>query len=395
MRKLLITLVITFVIAGTNAFAMTFKTGDDTIDIYASIRAYTVFTYTSPGKEYSVCSRPADKSCSQFAIGLQDNSRAGIRWTKGNIFLNNEWGINSVDEASGQSLRLRFLYGDYKFGDGSKGRIRIGQIPGIVHTTTIYDTKLSADNGLQGYGMLSDVRRIGINYEIGGFSVSALSMYQDRARVEGLFGTTNNNPNAGFLEIMPRLEVAYKVSDFTVAGTYVKSSVRDINSSSDTYDKLYHVDAGHIMFTANPKLSDKVRLLASGFYSVNGGLYDMVTTGGGYSKSEAVNRSDWRAIPILKAESEKVEFDNTSVFGGAIGIAAGNVEAGFGIQNAKNDQWDDNNQTNMGFYANYKYRVSNFRITPEIGYLHSGNRRGTENAYTRGFRFGVQFRFDI
>ena len=381
MRKILISLIFTLAITGTNLSAMTFKAGDDTIDLYASIRAYTVFTYTSPGKEYSICSRPADKSCSQFAIGLQDNSRAGIRWTKGSMFLNNEWGINSVDEASGQSLRLRFLYGDYKFDGGDKGRIRIGQLPGIVHTTAVYDTKLSADNGLQGYGMISDVRRIGINYEIGDFSVSALSMMQDRSRVETYGGS--------FVEIMPRFEVAYKVSSLTMAGTYVKSSARGGD------DNLYHVDAGHIMFTANPKIADNTRLIMSGFYSVNGGVYDMVTTGGGYNKSEAVNRSDWRAIPILKADSEKIEFDNTSVYGGALAIAVGNFEAGFGIQNASNDQWNDNNQTNTGFYANYKYRVSNFRVTPEIGYLHSGNRMGTENEYTRGFRFGVQFRFDI
>ena len=381
MRKLLILLVFTLALAGTNAFAMTFKTGDDTIDIYSSIRAYTVFTHTSPGKEYNICSRPNDKSCSQFAIGLQDNSRAGIRWTRGNMFLNNEWGVNSVDEASGQSLRLRFLYGDYKFAGGDKGRIRIGQLPGIVHTTANYDVKLSADNGLQGYGMMADVRRIGINYEIGGFSVAALSMMQDRSRIETYGGT--------FVEIMPRFEVAYKISSLTVAGTYVKSSARGAD------DSLYHVDAGHIMFTANPKIADNTRLIMSGFYSVNGGVYDMVTTGGGYSKSEAVNRSDWRATPIRKADIEKIEFDNTSVYGGALALAAGNFEAGFGIQNASNNQWDDNNQTNMGFYANYKYRVSNFRVTPEIGYLHSGKRRGTDNEYTRGFRAGVQFRFDI
>ena len=391
MRKLLFTLIIMLVGAGTNAFALTFKAGEDTIDLYASIRAYTVFTRTNPG-DLSICGRPAGKSCSQFAIGLQDNSRAGIKWTKGNFFLNNEWGIDGVDNGTAD-LRLRFLYGDYKFGDGNSGRIRVGQLPGIVHTSANYDVKFSADNGLQGYGTIADVRRIGINYEIGGFSVSALSMRQEEGRVTSVSGST-------FVEIMPRIEAAYKVSDVTMAGTFVVSSARAAD------DNLYHIKSGHIMFAANPKIADNTRLIMSGFYSVNGGVYGMVSIGGNYSKSEAVNRDSYRSQPILKPvagenENPKIEFDNTSVYGGALAISTGAFEAGFGIQNANNDQWKDS-QTSMGVYANYKFRVSNLRITPEIGYLHSGDKFQLKSSAAestvkdvRGLRIGVQFRFDI
>jgi len=388
MRKLLITLIFALAITGSNAFALTFKAGDDTIDLYSSIRAYAVFTRTEPG-DLSLCGRPAGKNCSQFAIGMQDNSRAGIRWTRGNFFLNNEWGINGVD-AGTADLRLRFLYGDYKFSGGSGGRIRVGQLPGIVHTSANYDVKLSADNALQGYGTISDVRRIGINYEIGGFSVAAISMRQEEGRLTPAGGS--------FVEIMPRIEAAYKVSDVTMAGTFAVSSARAGN------DDLYHVKSGHIMFAANPKIGDNARLIMSGFYSINGGVYDMVTIGGGYSKSEAVTRNSYRAVPLLKpvdseSENPKIEFDNTAVYGGAFAISAGAFEAGFGIQSAGNDQWKDN-QTSMGLYANYKYRVSNLRVTPEIGYLHSGNKFQPKNAENdvkdvRGLRIGVQFRFDI
>jgi len=385
MKKLMITLIFTIAFAAANASAMTFKAGDNTIDLYASLRAYTVFTNTDPGS-LSVCGRPAGKSCSQFAIGLQDNSRAGIKWTQGNFFLNNEWGIANVDESTAQ-LRLRFLYGDYKFAGGKSGRIRIGQLPGIVHTSAGYDVKFSADNGLQGYGTMADVRRIGINYEVGGFSVAAISMRQEGSRLTPAGGS--------FVEIMPRFEAAYSITpSFKVAGTYVTSSARGGD------DSLYHVNAGHIMFAANPKLSDKVRLIASGFYSVNGGVYDMVTIGGGYSKSEAVDRSSYRATPRLKPGTEKVEFDNTSAYGGAIALAIDKFEAGFGIQSAGNDQWQDS-QTSMGVYANYKFRVSNLRITPEIGYLNSGDKWRLKSAEApvqkdvRGFRAGVQFRIDI
>jgi len=389
----MIALIFTIALAGTNASAMTFKTGDDTIDLYASIRAYTVFTYTNPG-DLSICGRPAGESCSQFAIGLQDNSRAGIKWTKGNFFLNNEWGITGVD-ASNAQLRLRFLYGDYKFGDGKSGRIRIGQLPGIVHTSANYDVKFSADNGLQGYGTIADVRRIGINYEIGKFSVSAISMRQDEGAVTGRVSPAAPNTTNNFVEIMPRFEAAYSITpSVKVAGTYVTASARRGGN-----DKLYHVNAGHIMFAANPKLSDKVRLIASGFYSVNGGMYGMVSIGGDYSKSEAVNRDNYSARPLLKSGTRNVEFDNTSVYGGAIAFAIDKFEAGFGIQSAGNNQWREN-QTSMGIYANYKFKVSNLRITPEIGYLNSGDKFTPKGAApagedVKGFRAGVQFRFDI
>ena len=383
MKKILVALIFALVGTGINVFAMTFKAGEDTIDLYASIRTYAVFTHVNPG-DGSICGRPAGKNCSQFAIGLQDNSRAGIRWTKGSFFMNNEWGITNADESNAQ-LRLRFLYGDYKFGDGNSGRIRIGQLPGIVHNSNYYDVKFSFDHGLQGFGTLDDVRRVGINYEIGDFSVGALSMRQEGSRTYPAGGV--------FMEIMPRIEAAYSISpDVKIAGTYVKSSARA------TDDTLYHVDAGHIMIAANPKITDNTRFVISGFYSVNGGVYDMVTIGGGYSKAEGLVQGYYRATPRLKPEMEKIEFDNTLVYGGAVAIANTKYEVGFGIQSAENNQWDDN-QTSMGIYANYKYRVSNFRVTPEIGYLHSGNQwvlKGEPvQKASRGFRFGVQFRFDI
>ena len=408
MKKLMLTLI--FVLAATSAFALPIKVGEDTVDVYASIRAYTVFTHTmTDEKALGICSRPAGKSCSQLAIGLQDNSRAGIKWTHGSFFFNNEWGITNVDAGNAQ-LRLRFLYGDYKFAGGEKGRIRIGQLPGIVHTSSYYDSKLSADNALQGYGTMSDVRRIGINYEIGKFSVAALSMRQDiggsNLRSISLYGQGSRSDGT-FVEIMPRIEAAYSITpDVKVAGTYVKSSFRGND------DKLTSVDAGHIMVAANPKITENIRLVASGFYSVNGGLYGMVNIGGmgintdglsssSYDKGEAISRGSLMALPVQKYENDKFAWDNTKVFGGAVAIAANAFEVGFGIQSANNNAYEDN-ATGMGVYANYKYRISNFRITPEVGYLHSGDYprfKGQTQIDAppalRGLRAGVQFRFDI
>ena len=382
------------ILAGTGAFAMTFDVGNNKIDLYGSLRAFTIFNNTDKGDVLA-------RDRSQFTLGLQPNSRMGVRWTQGDIFVHGEMGMGGpVAGSTGADgdVYLRLLYGDYKFGGGSGGRIRVGQIATIANTHAVYDRKLNQDNGLQGYGTMLEQRRFGINYEIGGFSVSAISMRQDSSVVTGRFSGIGLS-NVAFAEIMPKFEVAYTiVPSFKVVGAYVKSSV--VADNETVADKHYHVDAGHIAVIATPQLSDKVKLVASGFYSVNGGLYQMVSIGGGFNEYEAVSRSEW-AYPVLKElKADKVEWNNTSVFGGAVALVIDAFEVGFGIQNADNDAWEDN-QTGMGIYANYKFRVANsFRITPEFGYLHSGDRGRAATSTstpqdTKGFQAGIQFRFDI
>jgi len=384
MNKLLVVLI--FVLAGTNVFALPIKVGDDTIDIYASIRASVAFNHTDKGEIET-------RDRSQFIMRLQSNSRVGVRWTRGDLFLHNELGMGG--DAAAPSPTLRLLYGDYRFAGGEKGRIRVGQIPGVAITGSYYNRKLNLDNGLQGFGTMKESRRVGINYEIGGFSVAAISMRQDSATVTGLYTSDYGFSNVEFSEIMPRIEASYSISSFNVAGTYVKSSVMVNNTVTGEDNRRYHVDAGHLMVAANPMITNNTRLIASGFYSVNGGLYQMVSIGGGFNPYDAV-RSDLWAVPQLK-EAGKPDMHNTSVFGGVVALNVSNrLEAGFGIQSASSGAWEEK-QTGIGVYANYTYIISNFRITPEIVYMHSGDRARTSGAPkdTKGLQAGVQFRFDI
>ena len=374
-----------FLLAGTSASAMTFDVGDNKIDVYGSLRAFTVFNNTDKGDVLA-------RDRSQFTLGLQGNSRMGVKWTQGNIFVNGELGMGG--DATTSNVTLRSLYGDYKFASGNAGRIRIGQFATIANTHSYYDRKLSQDNGLQGFGTMQEQRRFGINYEIGNFSVSAVSMRQDASRVTDVFNATGSGfSNVAFAEIMPRFEATYTIiPNLKVVGTYVKSSVV-ANTATET-DKHYSVDAGHFAVIANPQITDKVKLAASGFYSVNGGLYQMVSIGGGFNDYEAVSRSDW-ALPLLK-EAGKSDMFNTSVYGGAVAVVIDAFEVGFGIQNADNDAFEDS-ITGMGVYGNYKFVIAkNFRITPEIGYLHGGNYGSNpEIKNSRGIQAGIQFRFDI
>jgi len=324
MKKLLFTLI--FAIAGTSAFALPIKVGDDTIDPYASIRAVTVFNHTDGG-DFAIANRSVGTSFSQMAIALQSNSRAGIRWTRGQLFLHNEWSMGG--DATTPALNLRLLYGDYRFAGG--GRIRVGQIPGIAHTFSFYDTKLSWDNGMQGFGTMQESRRAGINYEHGGFSVSAISMRQDSAAVTGVFGSGFSNVT--FQEIMPRFEVAYAIPNLRIAGSYVKSSVMANATVGEvtTNDQSFSVGAGHIMIYSNPTIANNTRLIMSAFYSVNAGLYQMVSIGSGFHNHEAVNRNGWFAAPHVK-EAGKGDVYNTSAAGGAVALRANAFEIGFGIQ---------------------------------------------------------------
>ena len=438
MRKLLFTLI--FALAATSASAMTFDVGSNKIDLYGSVRAFAVINGTLPGDMRSstgsstkggvgLCSDIKDTLCSQFVIGLQSNSRAGIKWTQGDFFVNNEWGIVSPQEGS-TALRLRYLYADYKFNGGEGGRIRFGQIPGIVHTAGIYDSKLNEDNALQGFGTIAEVRRVGINYTTPQdyFGISLISMRQDSSYVKEAASLAGNSDfkNVTFTELLPRIELAYKVSDFTVASTFAIGSVIGDRTSTvgEGYSQIKRVHqgvvAGHVMVAANPKLADNVKLLVSGFASVNGGMYDMVFLGTGFSHTEAVNKSGIRAMPTRKRDKDGAlvikdgmyELADMFVAGSAIGIVVDNFEAGLGIQSASRGEGDyEETKIGMGFYANYKIKIGNFRITPEFRYLDSGDllltkreKKAREEAKdpvsnpikdVSGIQVGVQFRMDI
>ncbi|MDR0310458.1 MAG: hypothetical protein LBJ21_02615 [Acidobacteriota bacterium] len=403
MRKMLFTLILVL-FAGTGAFAKTFKAGDSTIDAYASIRAYSAFNHTDGGQ---IASPPdagnildaSDRS--RFAIGLQANSRAGVRWTHGDFFFHNEFGMGG--DTATTNLTLRLLYGDYKFAGGEKGRIRVGQLPGTVHTFSLFDRKLNGDSGLQGMGTMIEARRAGINYAIGGFSISALSMRQDSNMVTGRY--SGAYANSEFSEIMPRIEASYVISSVKIGGSYVKSSITANNTSTGDLNKRYSLDAGHIVFAANPKIGDNVKLTVSGFYSVNGGMYQMVSMVSGNNDAEAVGRTAW-ALPQLKTDADgnmsaTGEMDNTTAFGGAVALTVKDFEAGFGGQSTRNDAWQDD-VNGMGFYANYRFKLgSYFKIIPEVGYVHTGKRLTQKTSANRvvdgerGFQAGLAFRIDI
>jgi hypothetical protein len=395
MKKLSITLIFTliFTLAGTGAFAKSFDIGDGKLDAYASIRGFAVFNNVDGG---DVIANGRDHS--NFALGIYSHSRIGAKWTQGDFLFNVELGMGG--SGSPPPVNLRLLYGDYKFAGGEKGRIRIGQFSTISSTGAFYDRKLNGDDALLGFGTLGDaIRRAGVNYEIGGFSISALSMRQDSSSFTPLYAGREYE-NVEFTEIMPRIEASYSISDvFRAGGSFVQTAVTADNTATGQFNKRYHINAGHIMLAAAPKIGNNMRLIASGFYSVNGGMYAMAATAGGYDSTTGVNFN--RALPQMKAETDKAEMDNTTILGGALALRIDAFEVGFGYQSARNDAWKDH-INGAGLYANYRYKFSpNFTIIPEFGYSNCGDRGSVPNNSeslpkdTRAFQAGVQLRVDL
>ncbi|MDR0311304.1 MAG: hypothetical protein LBJ21_06945 [Acidobacteriota bacterium] len=384
-------LVLVFAFAGKSAFAKSFEVGGGTLDAYASIRAFALYNNVDGGDVVG-------RDHSQFSIGMQSHSRVGAKWTQGDFHFNFEMGMGGA--ALPPPVTLRLLYGDYKFAGGNSGRIRVGQIPNISSTGSFYDRKLNGDDALLGFGTITEaIRRAGINYEIGDFSVSAISMRQDSSSFTALY---NGYGNVEFTEIMPRIEAAYSVAGvFRAAGSFVQTSVKADNYATEQprLNQRYNINAFHLALAAAPKIGDNMRIIASGFYSMNGGLYGMVTTAGGYDSISGVSFN--RALPQLKEGTDKAEMENTTIVGGALAFRIDAFEAGLGYQSASNDAWKDN-INGIGVYANYRVRLSsNFMIIPEFGYSNCGDRGSAPKSVeslpkdTRGVQAGVQFRIDI
>ena len=390
MKKQLASLILVLIfalVAGNSTYAKSFDVGGGKLDAYASIRAFTMFNHVDGGDV-------VDRDHSQFSIGVFSHSRIGVKWEQGSFTFHNELGMGG-STVSGSNVTLRLLYGEYKFAGGEKGRIRIGQFNNIASTGAFYDHKLNGDDALFGFGTLGDAnRRVGINYEIGGFSLSALSMRQDSSNV--LKPYSDGGYYAEFEELMPRIEASYSISDvFKAGGSVVHTSVKADHYNSTTgqavSNQRYGFNAYHLMAAAAPKISDNVRIIISGFYSVNGGTYGMTRIGYGYDSTNSVGLR--LALPELKAGTDKAEMDDTAVAGGAIALHVENFEVGFGYQNARNDAWiDDIN--GMSVYTNYRFNLSpNFKIVPEFGYYHCGDMGNVKN--TKGYQAGMQFRIDI
>jgi len=221
--------------------------------------------------------------------------------------------------------------------------------------------------------------------------------------VAGLYSAYNY---VEVIELMPRIELCVTILPeyaLKVAGSYVQTAVMANNPVTLENDRYYGINAFHVLAAAKPAFEAggmPMYVTPSGFYSVNGGIASAIQLGSNYALANTDGNRLIDALPTLK-NINKAEFDDTTVFGGALafGISPtpeGTVELGFGYQSASNDSWDED-ATGMAAYLNYSYKISpNFTITPEVAYIDCGDNRLNGNVKEpKIIQVGAQLKMDI
>lgn len=393
MKRILIALLV--VVFGTSAFAMEIETSKGKVDLYTSIRAFGYY-------EDAQANDSGTRDYSQFKLGLQGNSRFGMKWSMGDVFAHFEAGSGGNDVGT-PGVNLRLFYGGYKIDGGNAGTIKFGQLSSISNTNGYSNRKLNADDALTAFGTVMESRRQGINYEISGLSVSLLTMKQDSSDITAAY-TSKGYTNVDFIELVPRIEAAYTFPfPLKVMGSYAMVNITADNESRGEVDKDDDLSAYHVALALYPKIGDNMYLNLTGFYGVNVGLYNMVFTASGVNKNTGYGKS--RVMPVYNTANN--DFEDTTSFGGTVAFGVkfdpkATMEIGLGYQASSNDLWVDD-MTGMGAYVNLAYKVApQFTITPEIGYYDCGKIQQLKTATKTDddknstvIQAGVQLRLDI
>jgi hypothetical protein len=359
-----------------NSYAMQFETPDGgSLDIYASIRAYTAFE--------SVKSDTYELA--QMRLNLQSNSRVGFIYEKENLYALIELG------GMGGEIKNRLAYLGYKFSENTA--LYMGQLESIT-TTGEFERRLSDDGAADGFGSLATPRRPGILFSFYDLSVQLSTLRGDYERYSDMLeSSVYLSENVRFQEVIPKIEISYTFKPLTVLGAFaqfgVKADQTDLGGVMINEDKNFDTYAYLAALLVNPSFGSTY-LSGTAFYSVNGGLFDQVLTG------DAEGEFDSQLGSSLKDDSEI--YDITS-FGAALAVGqkfsdALTLEIGGGYQTSSSDAYtkDDNN---FGVYATLIYKpVQHLQTAFEIGYMDFlNNSDGSEGA--KVYQAGIQVRLDI
>ena len=97
-----------------SGYAAEFDTVAGRFDVYTSIRTYAMYQEVAKSDSYSYDG--------QVKLGLQSNSRAGIKWDfRDDLFAHFEVGLDSNNSTD---VAFRLLYGGYRFDGGGKGTLK-------------------------------------------------------------------------------------------------------------------------------------------------------------------------------------------------------------------------------------------------------------------------------
>ena len=383
MRRIIITFIILAISSNAFAFNVPIKNRNVQIDIYGSVKANITggLYLDDPGK-------------TQINYTMNPDSFIGFNLGYRPLFLKAEFGFSDSETLE---IDIRQLYAGLFL--GSLGSLKIGQQFTVASVADMYNDVFMYDQRLVGYGNTVFNSSATIMYEIFGLQVALVDLFSDY-NIPNSVGVTGN-----FL--LPRLELAYsmKVNDlfsFKVFGSYANINTKLIPFTNDD-DELIDgnnlsvaTNAFHVGFLTKLDFNMHAALQLSGFFSMNGELYDGVRVGG-YKRTIFTDLTTQNHNPnfqpiiftagsMVNEDGDYTGLGGVTSFGGALAVLGNITETiryefggggqlisgeGIPVDPIGNDgavNLSAGSLLNIGFYVNFIFDIHpNFNVGPQVG----------------------------
>ncbi len=325
------------------------------LDMYGQARMTAAYEYSNASdKTKNIIS-------SDFKMRWQGNSRFGINFSAGNFFANAEMNVQPDQTLPLLPIGFRQFYGGYTFENG------LTLIAGNKSTLTgngISSDVYFVDNGLVGFGTVSDSRRPMLMVSYAGLSVAAV------ANIDNQILTNADDIAETYI---PRFEIAYDYeSDFMTArvfGTYGLFTQKHGTNGTDRTN----VHAWHAGFDIMPTFGS-MYVGISAFVGMNAGMYGAVymLNNTGDDVTEIKPSFDGENNDNL---NDVLTWGVAAVFGMQVSEMI-SFEIGGGYQDSTADNfrsYKDGKKVGIAGYAAYiqtpiTFAEGHFTLVPQVGY---------------------------
>ena len=393
MRRIIITFIILAISINAFAFNVPIENRNVQFDIYGSVKANITggLYLNDPGK-------------TQISYTMNPDSFIGFNLGYRPLFLKAEFGFADSETLE---IDVRQLYAGLFL--GSLGSLKIGQQFTVASVADMYNDVFMYDQRLVGYGNTVFNSSATILYEIFGLQVALVDLFSDY--------NIPNTVNVTGTFLLPRVEVAYtmqvnKLFSFKVFGSYANINTKLIPFEEEVGGVIEVIDgnnlsvatnAFHVGFLTKLDFNMHAALQLSGFFSMNGELYDGVRIGG-YKRTIFTDLTTQNHNPnfqpiiftagsLINAEGDYTGLGGVTSFGGALAIlgniteniryefgGGGQLISGEGLPidpagNSGTANLGAGSLLNVGGYLNFIFDIHpNFNIGPQFGgYLRLGS----------------------
>ena len=287
------------------------------------------------------------------SLDLQNNSRIGFNYKKGDLTAKAEIGANGS---------FRYLWGKHDFGGFSL-------LAGLNDDG--FDKRANQvwgeDKMLQGYGAVYSGRNTQVKFEMeNGFYAAILKPYTDKDPITGAFTAAELaaleaagiNISDGVDHMIPRINLGYNV-DLNDIKIYPTFSFQMYNYNKDILDIDSSVMSWLFGATVDYKM-DALSLRGHFHFGSNvANMYKDMGVGAGFDleKEETIDETTMGGFLA-------VGFDVSDVI---------NVGGGFGFASTSKEDYD--NDTKMAFYLQSTLKIGdNFNLIPEFGMHMDGDK---------------------